>query len=173
MTRTFVSRLVSLAAMLALASGLSACNSSGLTAQGHATVTTGSGASSTSTGFSFSGPMRLDGGAGTTTGMCQISRGSGPGIYGVVVDLYGNSQATGRAARSITIMAQTASPQSGQITADLGGDDFTSGAGCTLEVTSLDEGHGNVNMVGQCPLTFGSETAAADISLSLSGCTVM
>ena len=57
------------------------------------------------------------------TGSCQISR-SASGAYGVVVDLYGNSQAQGRAVRSMTIMGHSpAAP--GQIDAELGANTFT------------------------------------------------
>jgi hypothetical protein len=173
MTRTFSTRILTLVAALALSIGASACNSSGLTASGHVTIVANPATAAAATSsFAFTNNTRIDGGGGTT-GMCQISRGAS-GQYGVVIDLYGNAQATGRAARSVTILAQSASAQSGRITADLGGDDFTSAAGaCQVNVTTVDEGHGSVALTSTCPLSFGTETATTDVSLALSGCTVM
>ena len=136
MTRTTIaSMLLSVSAILALAG----CGGGGLTAGGSATVTD---SAHTTTGFRFPAGIHLNGGAGTNTGTCQVSRGA-TGVYGVVIDLYGDSQGTGHTVRSMTIMAHSDAPAAGRITADLGGDEFTSTA-CNVTVTDLDEARGNV-----------------------------
>ncbi len=165
MTRThFRSLLVSFSAMLALAG----CGGGGLTANGSATVTD---STSTSSGFHFPAGVRLDGGAGTITGMCTISRTSGGGD-GVVVDLYGDAQGTGHAVRSMTLMAHSTAPATGQITADLGGDEYS--GTCTIAVTGIDEGHGAVTLTTSgCALTHTTDTVHADVQLGLDGCTVI
>jgi hypothetical protein len=166
MTRTKLASLVlSLSAMLALAG----CGGGGLLASGDATVTD---TASTRSGFHFDSAVRLDGGAGTTTGTCQISRGAS-GVYGVVIDLYGDAQGVGHAVRSMTIMAHSEAPATGQITADLGGDEFTSSA-CTIDISDLDPGRGDVTLSANgCTLTHGTETATANVALTLAGCEVI
>jgi len=165
MTRTHVrSLLLTFSAILALAG----CGGGGLTVSGQAVVTDSAG---TSSGFRFPSGVRLDGGAGVNTGSCQISRGAS-GVYGVVVDLYGDSAAAGRGVRSMTIMAHSNAPATGQITADLGGTEFN--GTCTVSVTSLDEGRGNVTLTSSgCSVTHGTDTETADVALSFAGCTVI
>jgi hypothetical protein len=165
MTRkTFAPVLVTLSAMIAL----TGCGGGGLTVGGSAVVTDSAG---TTSGFQFPDGIRLDGGAGTNTGMCTISRGAS-GVYGVVVDLYGDAAGAGHAVRSMTIMAHSNAPQTGQITADLGGTDFD--GTCRIDVTSLDEGRGNVTLATQgCVLTHATETVHTDVTLAFSGCTVL
>lgn len=165
MTRTtFASTLVSLAALLALGG----CNSGGLTATGSVIVTDTAG---TTTGFQFPNSIRLDGAAGTTTGLCQISRGSS-GVDGIVVDLYGDAQGLGHSVRSFNLMAHSDSPATGQITADLGGDEFS--GTCNVQATSIDEGNGHVTLQTQaCTLTHGTDTASVNVDLTFAGCTVI
>lgn len=167
MTRkTFAPALVTLAAMLAL---VGCGGDSGLTATGSATITD---STSTSSGFTFTG-VRIDGAGGTgrTTGMCTISRGAS-GVYGVVVDLYGDAGGQGHAVRSMSIMAHTDNVASGQIDADLGGTDFT--GTCTVGVPTLDEGRGTVSLrATDCALTHGTDSVQANVNLDLSGCTVL
>lgn len=169
MTRTkFAPLFLSLSALLALAG----CGGdTGLTASGQAVVTDSAG---TASGFNFPAGVRLDGGGGGTTGMCQISRGA-PGTYGVVIDLYNNAQGLGSAVRSMTIMAHSDAATSGQVSAELGANEFTSAAGaCSVAVTDLDEGRGNVAISAtSCTLTHGTDTATATVSLTFSGCTVI
>lgn len=166
MTRTKYARtLVSLSAILALAG----CGGGGLTASGQATVTDSTG---TVSGFHFPAGVRLDGAAGTTTGVCQISRGSG--AYGVVVDLYGDSQGVGHAVRSMTIMAHSDAPTAGHVTADLGGTEFSTPTSCQVDVTGIDEGRGEVTLTANaCAIAHGTETATANVQISLSGCQVI
>lgn len=171
MTRTtLAARLVFFAATLWLAG----CGGGGLLAGGRALITLSGGTATT--GFTFAPAIRLDGSAGTVSGSCQISH-SATGNDGVVIDLYGNSQASGRAIRALTIMGHVTTPTSGRITADLGGDTFTSTSPCTVTVTGLDEGRGNVSVTSSCQLAFGTgasaQTATADVSLDLSGCSVI
>lgn len=165
MTRTKLASLVlTLGATLALAG----CGGGGLTVGGSAIVMDAAG---TTSGFRFPAGVRLDGGAGVNTGMCTISRGAS-GVYGVVVDLYGDPAGTGSAVRSMSIMAHSDSPASGQVTADVGGTEFS--GTCQMSVTSLDEGRGNVTLTGyECVLTSGAQRDTADVNLTFSGCTVI
>lgn len=162
MTRTSIrNALVTLGAVFALAG----CGGGGLKVIGTADVTT----ATASSGFDFPQQVRLDGGAGTVTGTCQISR-SASGAYGVVVDLYGNSQAQGRAVRSMTIMGHSpAAP--GQIDAELGPDTFT---GTCNVITNVDESRGLVGLQATgCQISNAGETASVDVNLNLEGCTVI
>ena len=165
MTRkTVAPALVSLAALLALGG----CGGNeGLSAYGRAVVTIGS----TPTGFDFGTGVRLDGGHGTTAS-CQISRGTGTGAYGVVIDLIGNPAAEGRAIRSMTVLAHSDAPDTGSVSASLGGTDFE--GTCRVVVTELDEGTGSVRLSAtDCAIQSTTESASALIDFGMRGCTVM
>jgi hypothetical protein len=167
MTRTTrASLLVCLTVMLGIGCG----GGQGLVVGGNALVRDSAG---TESGFRFDpAGVHLAGGMGTNSGMCTISRHAA-GSYGIVVDLYGDAQGTGHALRSMDIMVNTDDPQAGQITADLGGTEFSSTT-CRIDATSLDEGRGNVTLTAtDCPLTAGTETATANIHLDLAACTVV
>lgn len=167
MTRKTLSKtLLSLAAVVALGG----CGGGGLVVGGSATITDSAG---TETGFRFPAGVHLNGGMGVNSGSCEISRGA-PGVYGVVVDLYGDSAGQGHAVRSMSIMAQTDSPLTGEITSDLGGDEYS--ATCRVDLTNLDDLRGNVTLTAHgCQLTSsaGTEHVAADVTLDFSGCTVL
>ncbi len=165
MTRkTLAPLLTFVAAMLSVAG----CGGGGLVVGGNAIVTDASG---TSTGFRFPSGVHLNGGMGTNSGACTISRGAA-GVYGVVVDLYGDSQGTGHAVRSMSIMAHSDAPDAGDIMADLGGTEYS--GTCRVDLTAIDETRGSVTITANdCPLTHATETVSADVLLTFSACTVI
>lgn len=141
--------------------------SPGLTVTGSVEVET----TGTPTGFVFEQPARLDGAApnGAVTGSCSLTRNATG--YGVVVDLFGPTQAEGRALRSISFLSRTDAPAGGSVEAELGADTFR--GTCTVEVPFVND-HGQVHLrTTGCTVAAGSESATVTADLTFDRCTLM
>lgn len=160
-----VRRSLARTVLLALAcAGVAGCGDHRLTASGYARFETGE----LRTGFELPADVRIDGeGAVGIRGSCRIAE-VGDGVDSVTVDLFGGS-GRDEGLRSLTLRARSDGAAQ-RVEARLASGTFTAGAGCVLELTSVDAGGGVVLDATDCEMIAGTETGTLDLHLELQGC---